>query len=124
MEVYMSDLVVGRQYRIEHKDGRIEPRDRTLLSRLGTFVKSTRYFDIIVCDFNNVIMSNGTKEQPATLAAYCPYSWRFYESGRSLLMEQVARGLCDRIPEDAAGIIERFLTAKARMVDRYPQRSK
>jgi hypothetical protein len=123
MEVYMSDLVVGRQYRIEHKDRRTEPRDRTL-SRLGTFVKSNRYFDIIVCDFNNIIMSDGKKEQPATLAAYCPYTWRFYESGRSLLMEQVARGLCDRIPEDVAGVIERFLTAKARMVDRYPQRSK
>ena len=122
MEVYMSALVVGRQYRIEHKDRSIEHRDRTL-SRLGTFVKSTRYFDIIVCDFNNIIMSDGKKEQPATLSAYCPYTWRFYESGRSLLMEQVARGLCDRIPEDAAGVIERFLTAKAPMVDRYPQRS-
>ena len=117
MEVYMSNLVVGRQYRIEHKDG-------SFRSRLGTFVKSNRYFDIILCDFNNLIMSDGVKLQPATLSAHCPYAWRFYESGHSLLMEQVARGLCDRIPEDVAGVIERFLTAKARMADRYPQRSK
>jgi len=41
------------------------------------------------------------------------------------LAKQYARGLCDYIPEDCAGIIERFLTCMAGDGPyRYPERSK
>jgi hypothetical protein len=42
------------------------------------------------------------------------------------LAKQVARGLCDRIPEDCAGIIERMLvgdTIMGKGLDRYSERS-
>ena len=42
------------------------------------------------------------------------------------LAKQVARGLCDRIPEDCAGIIERMLVGDSivgKRPDRYPERS-
>lgn len=41
------------------------------------------------------------------------------------LAKQVARGLCDRIPEDCAGIIERMLVGDSvvgKGPDRYPER--
>ena len=43
-----------------------------------------------------------------------------------VVAKQVARGLCDRIPEDCAGIIERMLvgdTIMGKGPDRYPERS-
>ena len=43
----------------------------------------------------------------------------------SLIAKQVARGLCDRIPEDCAGIIERMLVGNqivGKGPDRYPER--
>lgn len=42
-----------------------------------------------------------------------------------LIAKQVARGLCDRIPEDCAGIIERMLVGDSIVghgPDRYPER--
>ena len=35
--------------------------------------------------------------------------WDFIELFNKSLANQIARGLCDRIPEDCAGIIEEFL---------------
>lgn len=35
--------------------------------------------------------------------------WDFVELFNKSLANQIARGLCDRIPEDCAGIIEEFL---------------
>ena len=35
--------------------------------------------------------------------------WDFIEVFNKSLANQIARGLCDRIPEDCAGIIEEFL---------------
>jgi hypothetical protein len=46
-------------------------------------------------------------------------------SAHPMLAKQYARGLCDRIPEDCAGIIERLLVGDkivGKGPDRYPER--
>lgn len=116
-EVQSRDLVVGRRYRVEHNR-------RLLATRVCSFTQNFHTSIGIQSQFNNIIRGDGVREQPFTCGTYMKSEWRFYESGLSLMAEQVARGLCDRIPEDVAGVIERFLTAKAPMVDRYPERSK
>ena len=59
-------------------------------------------------DFNTTILSMG-KMSINIKYCYDSKEWAFYESGETLMTEQVARGLCDRIPEDTAGIIYEFL---------------
>ena len=112
-KVSCNQLIPGRQYRIEHIKGLFPVR-------LGIFIQN--HLDIH-SEFNKIIRSNGTREQPLTRSTYSASEWQYFESASSLIAEQVARGLSDRIPEDTAGIIERFLTAKAKLTtDRYPAR--
>lgn len=59
-------------------------------------------------DFNTTILSMG-KMSINIKYCYDSNEWAFYESGETLIAEQMARGLCDRIPEDTAGIIYEFL---------------
>ena len=59
-------------------------------------------------DFNTTILSMG-KMSINIKCCYDSATWAFYECGETLIAEQVARGLCDRIPEDTAGIIYEFL---------------
>ena len=50
---------------------------------------------------------------------------KFITAKHSLMAKQVARGLCDRIPEDCAGIIERMLVGDkivGQGPDRYEER--
>lgn len=113
--VLAKDLVKGRQYRVEHP---------SLLPHLGTFMENYNTSLGIQSQFNNLICSDKRKEDPLTCSTYMESEWQFYESSSSLIAEQAARGLCDRIPEDTAGLIERFLMPKSRSKpDRYPQRS-
>lgn len=112
-KVSCNQFIPGRQYRIEHIKG-------LLPVRLGIFIQN--HLDIH-SEFNKIIRSNGTREQPLTRSTYSANEWHYFESASSLIAEQVARGLSDRIPEDTAGLIERFLTPKAKITtDRYPSR--
>lgn len=112
-KVSCNQLIPGRQYRIKHIKG-------LLPESLGTFIQNHLN---IHSEFNKIIRSNVTREQPLTRSTYSANEWQYFESASSLIAEQVARGLSDRIPEDTAGLIERFLTAKAKVTtDRYPCR--
>ena len=112
--VLAKDLVKGRKYRVEHT---------SLLPRLGTFMKNFNTSLGIQSQFNTLICSDKRKEDPSTCSTYMESEWRFYESSSSLIAEQAARGLCDRIPEDTAGLIERFLMPKSTAnPDRYAKR--
>jgi hypothetical protein len=66
----------------------------------------------------------GLRFNPYTKSSYSVKHWDFYESGDLLLSEQYARGLCDRIPEDCAGIIQEFLVGSTpgSGPSRYPLR--
>ena len=108
--VSCNQLIPGRQYRVKHIEG-------VLPTSLGTFIQN--HFDIH-SEFNKIIGSHGTREQPLTRSTYSANEWQYFESAESLIAEQVARGLSDRIPEDTAGLIERFLIPKAKLTtDRY-----
>ena len=112
-KVSCNKLIPGRQYRIEHIKG-------LLPVRLGIFVQNHVNIHF---EFNEIVRSDSTREHPLTRSTYSASEWQYFESASSLIAEQVARGLSDRIPEDTAGIIERFLTAKAKLTtDRYPAR--
>ena len=112
--VLAKDLVKERQYRVEHD---------CLVPRLGTFVKNFNTSLGIQSQFITLICSDKRKEDPLTSSTYMESEWQFYESSSSLIAEQAARGLCDRIPEDTAGLIERFLMPKSRSKpDRYAER--
>ena len=112
-KVSCNQLIPGRQYRVKHIEG-------LLPESLGTFIQNHIN---IHSEFNKIIHCNGIKEQPLTRSTYSTNEWQYFESAESLIAEQVARGLSDRIPEDTAGLIERFLTAKAKITtDRYPPR--
>ena len=112
-EVFPRDLVKGRRYRVEHD--RLPPR-------ICSFVQNFYTSFGIQSQFNNIIRPK-TREFPTTRGTYVESEWRFYESAYSLVLEQAARGLCDRIPEDTAGLIERFLMPKSTVKpDRYAER--
>ena len=72
-------------------------------------------------EFHTLIMK-GLRFNPYTKSSYSVRHWAFYESGEVLLSEQYARGLCDRIPEDCAGIIQDFLVGYRLGPSRYPLR--
>ena len=101
-------LIPGKRYRIQHIQG-------LLCGRTGLFIESYTYRSFIhpeyvhdYYDFNTTILSMG-KMSINIKYCYDSKEWAFYESGETLMTEQVARGLCDRIPEDTAGIIYEFL---------------
>ena len=106
-ELYSVELVPGRKYRIEHKQHVFTPR-------LGRFIIS--YFNPINTH-NDFYRSNNI-----TKSSYGVKEWNFYESAELLISEQVARGLCDSIPEDTAGIIQEFLVGRLGGPRRYPAR--
>ena len=108
----LTELVPGKRYRIQHKLGLLYPR-------LGIFMVS--YLNPTHNDFNTIIMK-GLRFNTYTRSSYSVNHWAFYESGEVLLSEQYARGLCDRIPEDCAGIIQDFLTGRRLGPSRYPIR--
>jgi len=61
---------------------------------------------------------------PSRMTVPCN-SMRVKPSLSPIMAKQFARGLCDRIPEDCAGIIERMLMGNAivgKGPDRYPER--
>ena len=103
-----NTLIPGKRYRIQHIQG-------LLKGRTGIFIESYTYRSFIhpeyvhdFYDFNTTILSMG-KMSIHIKCCYDSATWAFYESGEMLIAEQVARGLCDRIPEDTAGIIYEFL---------------
>ena len=112
-ELYSNELVPGKKYRIQHKLGLLYPR-------LGIFIIS--YLNENTHnDFHSISMKN-YKFNPNTRSSYSVKHWAFYESGEVLLSEQYVRGLCDRIPEDCAGIIQEFLVGRTRGPARFPER--
>jgi hypothetical protein len=134
-EVPWMDLVPGRRYRIERIEGGITQ------PLLGTFTGRTGvgYHYIIANDgaqmrvpfinsiFNNLVYSNGRREQPNTTSSFTSFEWVFFESGEEIMSEQVARGLSNRIPENAAGIIQRMIIGNkpaGRGPNRYPARTR
>ena len=118
-EIQWNNLIPGRQYRIQHTSSK-------LLTKLGTFIHSypNLYGNLGVgSEFNKLIFSYRAKDDSDTKYTYMSSEWKYFESASSLIAEQVARGLSDRIPEDTAGIIERFLVSKSTLTaDRYPLR--
>ena len=113
-ELYSNELVPGKIYRIQHKRDILTPR-------LGRFIRS--YLNPINThnDFDTIIMNVGRFTTPVRIS-YGVKEWYFYESSDLLLSEQYARGLCDRIPEDCAGIIQDFLTGKRLGPSKFPAR--
>jgi hypothetical protein len=113
-EVNPRDLVVGTQYRIEHRQGLLEPR-------LGTFIQNFDSPRGIQSEFNNIIRPT-RKEDPITRITFDNIDWIIYKSAKTIIAGQVARGLSGSsidtvtgetrpaIPEDTAGIVHRFLT--------------
>lgn len=64
-------------------------------------------------------------ESPHRMTIACN-SMKVKPSLSPIVAKQFARGLCDRIPEDCAGIIERMLMGNnivGRGPDRYPERN-
>ena len=103
-----NTLIPGKRYRVQHTQG-------LLNNRTGIFIESYTYQSFIhpeyvhdFYDFNTTVLSIG-KISINIKCCYDSANWAFYESGETLMAEQAARGLCDRIPEDTAGIIYEFL---------------
>lgn len=114
-QVLARDLVKGRRYRIENV---------LMPPRISSFVQNFDTSLGIQSQFNNIIRYDKRREHPLTCATYMDSEWQFYESAYSLVLEQAMRGLCNRIPEDTAGLIERFLMPKTKGApDRYAERS-
>ena len=84
-EVNPRDLVVGTQYRIEHRQGLLEPR-------LGTFIQNFDSPRGIQSEFNNIIRPT-RKEDPITRITFDNIDWIIYKSAKTIIAGQVARGL-------------------------------
>jgi len=138
-EIQWNNLVPGRQYRIQHISSKLLTKLGTFIQNypniykrsqssqmLGTFLQNypNLYGSLgIGSEFNKLILSHGPKIDSEIKGTYMSKEWKYFESASSLIAEQVARGLSDRIPEDTAGIIERFLVSKSTLTaDRYPLR--
>ena len=108
--MHINDLVPGRRYNIKGTS-----------NNSGVFVK---YIDKRYADFNSLILDGIKERSSSTLCCYCIDRWTFHDSACTYISRQVARGLCDRIPEDTAGIIESFLIGKniGSGPYRYPRR--
>lgn len=107
-------LIPGALYKYKC-DG---PYDNKSIIRTGIFVKQKTYSGS-ECKFWVFKMDRYT--EISLNASYVTY--KIYTS--PALAKQVARGLCDRIPEDCAGIIERMLVGDSivgQRPDRYPER--
>jgi len=115
MEINRNDLVVGIQYRIEHRRG-------LLLPRLGTFIQNYNFPTGIYSAFNNIIRPDG-KENPTSIVTFDNIDWVVTPTRKnSIIAGQVARGLSGpginevtgeetrpAIPEAVAGSIHDFL---------------
>lgn len=118
-ELYSNELVRGNKYRIQHKLGLLTPK-------LGTFVRA--YYNPINTynDFDTIIDTPMPRfrDKAYVRMAFDVKNWAFYESGEMLMAEQVTRGLCYRIPEECAAIIQDFLTGRRLGTgpSRYPLR--
>jgi len=115
-QVPADQLVPGRQYRVEPIDG----TRRWMF--IGTFIENVLTvgrLDLLL--FDKIISARGRAHDHEYVTSH---DYNFYESGQSLVAEQTARGLSNRIPENVAGIVERMLTVKAPGRNRYPPRRK
>ena len=106
----INQLVPGRRYNI-----------RGISNNSGVFIRS---IDNRHAQFNNLILNDIKERSSNTRSAFRIDEWTFHDTPETFLAIEVARGLCDRIPEDTAGIIESFLIGKniGSGPYRYPRR--
>jgi hypothetical protein len=121
-QVSWMDLIPGKSYRVEHAAGLLQPRLATFINNInlgGEFLGASL--------FNNIIMSDGTVYDPGSISGYRSDEWIFFETGNKIMSNQVARGLSNRVGENAAGIIQRMLIGNKPTgsgPNRYPSRIK
>ena len=107
-------LIPGALYKYKC-DG---PYDDKSIIRTGIFVKQKTYSDP---EWKFWVFKMDRYTKISLNASYVTYKI----DTSPALAKQVARGLCDRIPEDCAGIIERMLVGDSIVghgPDRYPER--
>jgi len=107
-------LIPGALYKFKCHDFWSDPS----IIHKGFFVKQMKYptCDYIVFKLNRSI---------ETILMYQSNHVTYMIDTSPALAKQVARGLCDRIPEDCAGIIERMLVGDkivGKGPDRYSER--
>ena len=85
-QVTWDQLVPGRQYRIEHIRGLLAPV-------LGTFIQNDHLGPVVHSTFNKLISQMGRERNSLTSTTFTSHEWNYFESGKSLVAEQTARGL-------------------------------
>lgn len=127
----MENLVDGRRYRVESRNGMHRP----FIGRLRLGSQPFGFPPEFYREFDNVILHPfeprrvyGWGPQPTDREYAEITRSRFFESGESMMAEQVVRELTrkvvktsinkgklvkHRVPENAAGVVERFLVVKA-----------
>jgi len=106
-------LIPGALYKFKCHDCWSDP---TIIHK-GFFVKQTKY---PTCDY--IVFQLNRSTQLSLMSNHVTYMI----DTSPAVAKQVARGLCDRIPEDCAGIIERLLVGDkivGKGPDRYAERS-
>jgi len=111
MSPFEMPLIPGKLYNFKS-----HPLNGSIMK--GIFLGYSEHLDMTVCMFE--LFNSPYRLWLANLKIL-----KFIINTEPIFAKQVARGLCDRIPEDCAGIIERMLIGD-RIVgqgpDRYPER--
>jgi len=120
-----DELIPGRTYRIESTDGTHVPFLGRLIAPERQMWPYPRWreFDSVVEHPSSIrIVHDWGKIHPTKVFPIEVSHTRFYESGMTMVATQVARQLSKKIPENSAGLIERFAIAKGPGPNRYESR--
>ena len=101
-QVGIADLIPGRVYRIEHKQGAV-PR------RIGEFIqliKFSRGNGVPSAVFTNLFDENHHRIPAPTTTALRDDEWNFFDSGKTITAGQASRGLANHIPENVVRTIQ------------------
>ena len=107
-------LIPGALYKFKCNDFWSEP---TIIHK-GIFIEQNEYPQY---NYKYIVFQLNRSTQISLMSNYVTY----IIDTSPTLAKQVARGLCDRIPEDCAGIIERMLLGDkivGKGLDRYSER--